>query len=113
MEGTVGEGQEIEVVLMTSLYFVLVVISATVSAMFHSSWKGKFERHTAFGWFFAAIGCGSNGSLLLLAGLINRQHTRLPVLTSVCLFCASLEYVLALFAFVRSIWTLRRLIRHS
>jgi uncharacterized membrane protein YesL len=92
---------------VTSLYFVFVVVSATFSAIFHSSWKSKFEHSTALTWLFAAIGCGSNGSLLLVAGLMNRQRSQIPVLTPLFLFFASLEYVLALFAFVRSIWTLR------
>ncbi len=92
---------------MKSLYFVLVVISATLYAMFYSSWKTKLERHTVLNWFFAAISCGSSGSLLLLAGLFNRQNAKLPILTPLFLFSACVEYALALFAIVRSIWTLR------
>lgn len=96
---------------MTWLYLVLLVISATFSTIFHSAWKRKLERPTALNFFLVAISCGSNGSLFLVLGLAikqNRQLPVLPVLTSVCLFSASLlEYVSALTAIVRSIRTLR------
>jgi hypothetical protein len=92
---------------MTPLYLCLLVISATIGAMFRSPWKSKFERSTAINWFFAALSCGSNGSLLLLLGVANRQNRQLPVFTSLFFFSASLEYVLALVAIIGSIWTLR------
>jgi lysylphosphatidylglycerol synthetase-like protein (DUF2156 family) len=92
---------------MTWLYLIFVVISATFGAMHRSRWESKFELSTVFGWFMAALCCGSNGSVLLLLGLENRQHRQLPVLTSLFFFSASLEYVLALVAIIGSIWTLR------
>jgi hypothetical protein len=92
---------------MTWLYLIFVLISATFGAMHRSRWESKFGLSTAFGWFMASLFCGSNGSVLLLLGLANKQHRQLPVFTSLFFFSASLEYVLALVAIIGSVWTLR------
>jgi len=89
---------------MTGLYLIFVLISATFGAMHRSQWE---RLSPAFGWFMAALFCGSSGSVLLLLGLANRQHRQLPVFTPLFFFSASLEYVLALVAIIGSIWTLR------
>jgi hypothetical protein len=88
---------------MTSLYLVLLVISATFGAVHYSRWKIK---SAALNWIFAALCCGSNGSLLLVLGMANRESREPPVFTSLFWFSASLEYVLALVSLVGSIWTL-------
>jgi hypothetical protein len=68
---------------MTWLYLIFVLISATFGAMHRSQWE---RLSTAFGWFMAALFCGSSGSVLLLIGLANKQHMQLSVFKSLSFF---------------------------
>ena len=91
---------------MTSLFWVLAITSLMLGAIHDSPWANRFERRIALNWFIAALFSASSGSLLLIQALAIKQHQQLPTLTAFLLLYSLLEYVLAFFAFAKSICAL-------